>query len=317
MVAWILQFVNSFMVVLPIFLIIGAGYVLKRKLFIDEHFIDKVTRLVFWGCLPIMLFQKIAHSDFTKSFEIKVVVVCYVNIIFIFFISLLAAKILGLSKGGLGAFWQGSFRSNAAIVGLSVIVSTFPENSDEMLARAGIFMAFYIPILNVLAVLALLLPVRSQGTGRGLSSLGKQIILNPLIIGCGLGMVFSVFRLNLPGFMDKTLGFFSNMTLPLALLCVGGGLSFKSMRDQARLVAAANVIKLVLLPLCALIGLRMWGISGDMLVMVMIILCSPTAIASYVMARAMQADSRLAASIVMSSTVASLFSFTLWLTLLR
>ncbi len=54
-----------------------------------------------------------------------------------------------------------------------------------------------------------------------------------------------------------------------------------------------------------------------MLKLYIIIIGAPTAVASYIMARAMNADSSLAGSIVMATTLFSIFSLTFWLTIIK
>ncbi len=313
----ILQIYHNFIIVLPIFIVIGIGYVLKKKAFFNELLVDKITKLVFWGCLPIMLFQKIADSDFSQNLDFKVIGICYANLLIFFVFSLAVGKILGLSGGTLGAFAQGAFRANAAIVGLSVIVSAFPENADRIMAKAGIFMAFYVPPLNVLAVMALLIPMRQSSHTREWCKTGFQILMNPLIIGCLAGMIFSVFHLKLPLSLDQTLDLFSGMALPLALLSLGGGMSLTRLIGHWRVLTAANFIKLILMPLGAMGVLVGFGVSGDNLAAVMVLLAAPTAIASYPMARAMGADAELTTNIIMSTTIFSILTYPLWLTLWR
>ncbi|MFH1762377.1 MAG: AEC family transporter [bacterium] len=308
---------KNFLVVLPIFCIIGLGYVLKKKKFMDAVFMDKASKLVFWICLPVLLFQKIAQSDFGSNFNLQIILVCYSCLGLIFFISLFLGKLLGISGKSLGVFIQGCFRSNAAIVGLSVIINVFPDNSDEMIARAGIFIAFLVPPFNTLSVFALLLPGKDMKKKGELKKIILSVLYNPLIIGCFFGILFSVFKIGLPAWLNKAGGFLANMTLPLALLAVGGSFSFTRILGNMRLLIPVNIMKLIIFPAIIVLILRTLNVNADNLVIVTIIIASPTAIASYIMACAMKSDSELAGSIVMSSTVVSMFTFTFWLTIMR
>ena len=100
----------------------------------------------------------------------------------------------------------------------------------------------------------------------------------------------------------------------MALLSVGGILSFRKISKDIKPVSAVIFLKLFLLPFLSLITFKYFGVEGDMLKLYVIVTGAPTAVASFIMARAMKADSSLASSIVMATTLFSIFSLTFWLT---
>ena len=79
----------------------------------------------------------------------------------------------------------------------------------------------------------------------------------------------------------------------------------------------AASIKLLWLPLIAAALLIASGVRGQELGIGVLLAATPTATASYIMAHQMKGDAELAASIVMLSTLLSIFSYTLILYLLR
>lgn len=56
-------------IVLPIFLVIGLGYFLRRFGFLDEAFLHQTNRLIFYIALPLLLFYKIGTADFSANFN--------------------------------------------------------------------------------------------------------------------------------------------------------------------------------------------------------------------------------------------------------
>jgi len=51
-------------IVMPIFLIMAVGFVLKRTGMIDGHFISSANRLIYIVFLPVLVFEKIARSNY-------------------------------------------------------------------------------------------------------------------------------------------------------------------------------------------------------------------------------------------------------------
>ena len=79
-----------------------------------------------------------------------VVLYSVIAIVVIFGLGLVTAVLTTKKKNRRGVILQCSFRSNFAIIGLSLVANL---NGDEGLA--GIISAFSIPVFNILAVIAL------------------------------------------------------------------------------------------------------------------------------------------------------------------
>ncbi|MCK5914237.1 MAG: AEC family transporter, partial [Desulfuromusa sp.] len=84
-----------------------------------------------------------------------------------------------------------------------------------------------------------------------------------------------------------------------------------------KLAGLASTIKLALLPLLALLLLVPLGVTGSDLGIGILMAGTPAATATYIMAQQMKGDAELAGSIVMLSTLASAFSYTILLLLLK
>jgi len=303
--------------VFPVFLVIAIGAAARRYRFIDEPFVQTANSLVYYLLLPALLFHEIGTSDFRQSFSGPLVIGGYVATIAVFLLAFPLSRRLGLSPGERGAFIQGSFRANLAYVGLPIVFSAV---GGEGLRKAGIFLGFIVPLLNTLAILALLLPHKAGKSSEGWKSarqIALQIATNPIILSCFAGIAWSLFRIPLPGLLGKTLAILSSATLPLSLLCLGGSFSFERARSGVRTAATAAAMKIVLLTGIGIAAYRWLGLGGDDLRIGTIMLGCPTAVVTYVMASQLKGDPDLAATIVIVSTAASAFTITGWLVFLR
>lgn len=299
-------------IVLPVFLVIGLGSLLKNFKLLDETFLYQTNRLVYVVFLPILLFYKISQADFTTYFNAPLVIGSSLVIVAGFAVSYLYGILRQYAPDVLGSFSQGSFRGNLAYVGLAMCLNAYGEDG---LTRAGILMGFLVPVLNLFAILALTLPHKSRD--RSGANLVGQVLLNPLILASFLGIAWSFWSLPLPVILDRSLSIAAGLALPLALIAIGGSFSLKRIKGDLLLAGLASVIKLLLLPLLAYLLLAASGVTGTSLGIGILIAGTPAATATYIMAHQMKGDAELAGSIVMLSTLASALTYTVILLLLK
>lgn len=144
-------FLTSLNAILPIVLLILLGYVLKLVGFLNKNFIKIGNKFVFRVCLPCMLFVNI-YDKMNSFADIRwdVVVYSVVVICVIFALGLFTAVFTTKKNKRRGVILQCCFRSNFAIIGLTLV-----ERLGGDAGLAGIVSAFSIPIFNILAVISL------------------------------------------------------------------------------------------------------------------------------------------------------------------
>ncbi|MGB5195928.1 MAG: AEC family transporter [Candidatus Deferrimicrobium sp.] len=303
--------------VVPVFLVVAAGVVLRRYRFLDGGFIDAANSLVYYILLPALLFHEIGTTDFRQAFNGPLVAGGYIATLATFLLAFVASRALGLGPSETGVFVQGSFRANLAYVGLPIV---FNAVGHAGLRKAGIFLGLIVPLLNGLSIVALMAP-HGAGKGEGIaataSRIARQIAANPIIIACLAGIAWSAMKLPLPGMIDRTFRLLTPATLPLSLLCLGGSFSFERARKGFAVAATAAFLKGVVLTGIGIALYRWMGLSGEDLRIGAIMLGCPTAVVTYVMAARLRGDTDLAGTIVIVSTAASVMTITGWLFFLR
>jgi predicted permease len=302
--------------VFPVFLVVAVGALLRRYRFLDEGFINAANALVYYLLLPVLLFHEVSATEFREAFSGPLVIGGYAATLVTFFIAGIVSGSLRIGPGERGSFVQGSVRANLAYVGLPVVLNAVGQAG---LRKAGIFLGFIVPLLNTLAVIALMAP-HGSGKGKGIETAGRilrQLAVNPIILACIVGIAWSLLKLPVPTMARRTLQMLAPATLPLSLLCLGGSFSFERARRGVPLAVLSAFLKLVVLTGVG-IGLYRWmGLSGDDLRIGAIMLGCPTAVVTYVMAAQLSGDTDLAGTIVLVSTAASAFTITAWLFFLR
>ena len=302
---------NVIEIVLPVFLVIGLGYTIRRQGLVDGNFFVQVNQLVYYVCLPLLLIYKIAGADFATSFNFRLVIATSAAVACCFCIAYLYGKWRSFPAPIHGSFCQGSFRGNLAYIGLAIIFNAY---GDSGLTRAGILLGFLVPVLNFFAILALLLPQQQRTSIRGLV---KHIVMNPLILASLVGILWSYFHLPMPTILDRSLNIATGMTLPLALLSIGGSFSLKKLKGDVWKAALATTMKLLVLPLIAALLMLALNISGLDFAIGLLMAGAPTAVTTYVMACQMGGDGELAGTIVMMATGFSAVSYTVLLLCLK
>jgi len=302
---------NVIEIVLPVFLIIGLGYAIRRLGLVSGDFFSEVNKLVYYVCLPLLLIYKIAGADFSTSFNFRLVLATSAGVACCFAVSYLYGKWRSFPAPVHGSFCQGSFRGNLAYIGLAIVFNAY---GDIGLTRAGILLGFLVPVLNIFAIFALLLPQQQQTNSREII---KQLITNPLILASLAGLAWSYFKLPMPIILDRTLSIATGMTLPLALISIGGSFSLAKLKGDIGKAALATAMKLLFLPLITGALMLLLNVSGLDFAIGLLMAGAPTAVATYIMASQMGADGDLAGTIVMLATSFSAVSYTLLLLCLR
>ncbi|MCB1693196.1 MAG: AEC family transporter [Pseudomonadales bacterium] len=294
----------------PIFIIVLTGLALRRLGFIDDHFIEVSSRLVFSLCLPILLFTTITRIDLSATLDPGLVVFSLVASLFTFSLAWLAA-IMTAPTIDRGVLTQAAFRSNLGVIGLALCASAY---GNDGLALASILMAVLTVSYNILSVIVLSIYAE---TAPGVRKILIDIVRNPLIIAIAIALLFAVGNIPVPGVLRSTGEYLGRLALPLALLGAGAAMNLRTIRDSGAQTIIGTLLKTILLPGAVTAGAVAMGYSGTALGVVFLLFVSPTATASYIMVKSMGGNDRLAANLVMVTTLVGIFTTSLGLFLLR
>ena len=306
-----LVFVGS--ITLPVFSLVFIGMWLKWRNKIDDNFTAKASYIVFNLALPVLMFAAIVRTDirYVASFSL---ISFALSMAFISFVALwLGARYCSLKSEDLGVFVQASFRSNLGILGLAFCVTTF---AAQGLAIGALLLAVITPLYNILSIYALTHAVSMQAK-MNWPSLLKDVITNPLIVAILCALPLAYWQWQPPEIVMRSIDYLAAMTLPLALICIGGSLSLGALKARQQLSWLAVVIKLIVLPLLVGVSAYLAGFRGVELGCLVLMFASPTAAASFVMVRSIGGNHALAANIIALTTLVSLFTISIIIYLLK
>lgn len=290
-------FLHSLEVTLPVFAMVFLGIGLKRIAWIDSAFITTASALVFKATLPTLIFLSIIRADLHATFNPALLLFFALATIATFFISWLWAS-WRIPYADRGIYVQGAFRGNCGIVGLALAASMY---GDAGLSTGGLLLGVVIFCYNILSVIVL--AAYQPGERADWRSILTHISRNPLIIAVLLAIPFAWFGITLPGWLMISGDYFASLTLPLALICVGGTLSMSSLRNDRASAVGSSLMKMVSLPTLATVAAWLMGFRGLELGLLFLFFASPTAAASFVMVKAMGGNAKLAANIIAITTL--------------
>lgn len=292
----------------PLLMLAGLGALLRRIGFLSPAVLRETNRLLFWVALPATLFVETAEAEIQGDAALRVFLVLLAGMIACLILGYLAAWLLHVPRGALGAFVQGSYRSNLAYVGLPVVTLALAaangEPTQATKSLAVLALAFMVPIYNLTAVVVLLTARPAAGSpGQGLRQLLVALATNPLVLACAAGLLCALFGWKLPPVLRQTCATLGQMSTPLALLGIGASLTLPAVRHNLSRATAAALIKVGWAPAVGFLVASLLRLSPVELRVALIFLACPTASASYIMAEQLGSDGKLAANIIVLSTL--------------
>lgn len=304
-------------IVLPNLVLMGLGFFMQRRGEASQAFVDQASSFVFNYCLPCLLFFSVVDSEVEYAKQLTLIV-AGILVTFVLFIGAeLYAKHFVSKAADKGVFVQGIFRSNMAIIGLATVANAYGERG---LSIGAVYMGVVTILFNILAVITLSrVSKKVDDTWISRSTMIiKKLFTNPLIIALLAAFAYKALPLPpLTGVIHTIGDLLASVALPLALICAGASIDLKSMLHLSGLSMQASIGRIIIAPLIAIaVGLG-FGLSGMHLGVLFLMVASPTAAASYVMAKAMGGNDILAANILAFTTVVGMFGMAIGAAILR
>jgi predicted permease len=293
--------------IFPVFALIVLGYLLKKYNLTNDEYLKTSDKLVYFIFFPALLFWKIGGSS-SIAIDWLFCGAAISAIMVIYLLSGIALKVFKVPDFQAGSFSQSCYRFNTYI-GMAIIMNAL---GDEGVKHFGILIGFAIPLINFMAVSTLI-----WFSGRNFNAIQrsritvKAIVSNPLILACIAGILYARSVNYFPVFIDNALSLTTFITLPLALLSIGGSLALKNFKVHFKLSLVASVFKLVLLPITGYVFMKELNVPLIPFKVGMIFFTLPTSTAIYVLSSQLNSDTRLASASIVLSTIFSFFSLSI------
>ena len=299
----------------PVFLIIALGAVLRRILLKDPAHWAALEKLTYFVLFPALLVVSAVKADLSTVNVIAVAGALIGTVVVLSVLILILHKplITALAADGPGftSLFQGAVRWNTYIV-LAVAGGLYGAAGITIAALALVAM---IPVVNVIAVLVL-----ASFSGRHpptFAYVAEQLARNPYIWACSAGALLNATGFPVPKVILEFGDILGRASLALGLLVVGGGLILDRLKRPRAIVFASLALKLLVKPAIALALALAFGLSGTELVVVAITAAVPSAPNGYVLARQMGGDAPLLAEILTVQIIGAAITLPLVVTIAK
>lgn len=289
-----------FFTIWPLFALICLGFVMARSGFPAPAFWPAAERMNYFVMFPALLFSSLANAPIRDPEMLRLGGAAIATIL-IATLCLTGARWLRPQPAArFGPTLQGVIRFNTYL-GLAVITSVA---GPEGIARAAVYLAVAVPLVNVLSIMAL----TDGASGRQFLYLLKAIFRNPLILACLAGIAVALSEIGLPFGTGAFLGLLAQGSLPLGLLCVGAALQPEMLRRDMPALARSSAWRLLCMPALAFATAILFGLQGHEALILVTFSAVPAAPTAYILTRQLGGDGPLMAGIITSQTLLAVLS---------
>jgi malate permease and related proteins len=301
----------SLSIVLPLFINIIVGYSIKRiGLVKTSSFVD-FNNLTFNVLFPILIFNAIYTSRLEDFLNFRLMISLLIITLILFAYGQISSRIVSSDKSSQPVISHAMFRTNFLMIGIPIITSLF---GTVGVTTAFLLLSISNPIFNPLSVLNFELFDRKNIS---IKKIWLNIITSPLNIATLLGFIFLIFNIPLPNFILVSTSSLSAIAPTLALLILGGTLDLSKFKlfDKDFLFALIN--RLIIIPFVLLFVLLSLNFPPVEIAALVLFFATPVAVISFSFTLEYKANTDLASSLIVVSTLLSSLSLIALVTVMQ
>lgn len=288
----------------PVFALLVGGYLLKRSGFPGDSFWPSAEKFIYFICFPALLLTRLAEARFEGQIAADLVFAVVILLAIATLLLLVLQRVARFQGAVFTSVFQGGIRFNTYIA-LAIAAGILP---GQGMVYAAIIASIMIPLLNVLCVLVFALYQDDRPSPQRVL---LNIVQNPLILACVLGLILNLGGISLPGLVTDVLGLLAQIALPLGLLAVGAALKLDALRTTGVPLTLALLFRLVVMPVLALGSAGLMQLPVEAAQVLFVFAAVPSASAAYILARQLGGDAPLMAAILSGQTLAAMLSLPL------
>ena len=302
-------------VIVPVFVVIGFGYLAVWRGFFSNSNVEGLMKFTQNFAIPCLLFNAIAEIDLQSTFQVDLLAAFYSGA----FISFLAGVL-----GGRYIFareWEVCVAigfcclfSNSLLLGLAITERVY---GPEVLATNFVIVALHAPFCYGVGIFAMeIARNRSQKPSIIFKNVATAMFRNALVLGIIAGFVFNFYNLSLPKPVDDAVDMIVLVALPTALFGMGGVLyQYRPAGDVGPIIMVV-IISLLIHPSLVWMFGRALALDQNAFRSAVVTSAMAPGINGFVFANMYGHGRRVAASVVLICTAASILTVWGWLALL-
>lgn len=302
-------------VILPVFLVIGAGYLATRRGYFQAGHVDALMKFTQSFAIPCLLFRAIATLDLSASFDPRLLISFYTGAAICFSLGMIGARLIFRRD------WEDCVAigfcclfSNSVLLGLPITERAY--GADNLTGNYAII-AFHSPFCYGLGITVMEI-VRNKDAGgiATVKSVFSAMFKNVLILGIALGFVANLSGLWIPQAVDEALSLVIRAALPTALFALGGVLVQYRPEGDLRAIGFVCAISLMVHPALVWSMGTALKVQPDLFRSAVLNAAMAPGFNAYIFANMYGRAKRVAASSVLIATGSCILTVWLWLLIL-
>ncbi len=238
-------------VILPVFVLIFAGFVAARVRLISADGAKGLNDFVLYFCIPPLLFRTMQTVSLDAGSTLRVWGVYYSAVAIIWVIVALGARrVPGLGAvGGAGTAFAATF-GNLGMIGLAIAYLAF---GDEGLVTAALIIAIH--SANHWFFCTLWAEFALRGKGVAPLAVGASVVMtllkNPIVLALLAGAAWNASGLTMPAVGERLIALAGDAAIPAGLFALGLAVAAYPMRGNLAGIGTLIGLKMVVFPLTA------------------------------------------------------------------
>lgn len=299
---------NIFLAILPIFLVIGAGFGLAKLQIAKNRWNAPLNSFVYYVALPALIIQGFISLEIHTAALFGALAQSAIVILVAGLLCAALSKLIPVEPKTQATIFLTAIFGNTIFLGIPLaerLIPAIPQNAVATIAVVQFAIAL---------IVALLFLERGLLTTQKKSHLISHLVRNPLIISLFIGVIF----LFLPPIdlvektLDAPLRLLAQTASPLALFALGSFLAAHRLKSKIYLgVFLATAMKLVLLPLLFIVAAYLVHLDFDYASLNILLAATPTAVTAFVLTETYHLDSDLAVGVMLVTTILSIMTIPL------
>jgi hypothetical protein len=295
-------------IVIPVFGLVGLGYLAGRRAWIDRAGVRALSGFAFTFAIPALLFRSMAQMDLAGAVAWPFLLSYYLAAVAMFAAGTLASRWLfarTLAEAGIGGLC--SSYSNAVLLGIPLLLTAFGDRAGlPALLMVAFHSALMFPLVTVVVEIG-------RGQGARLRQIPiatvRGLVRNPILWGLGLGLLWNATGWPLPASLESLLRTLGQAAVPVALFAMGASLVGYRLGRLPLEPLTLSAFKLLAMPaLVFLLGRTVFGLEPLWLEVAVVMAALPAGVNVYVLGQQYDANAKGAAATVLLSTALSLIT---------
>lgn len=313
---------QTFWIVLPVFGLIGLGFLASWTRYLPEAIGEGLGDFVFMVAIPVLLFRTLATAHFPNLSPWPVWISYFGGVSICWALAdLTLRKVFGRdAKAGMIAGVSAGF-SNAVLLGIPLVYTAFGE---EGIVPLLLIVAVQLPVMMTVSTVLIDWADHRDGTAKGpasparmAKSIALNLVKNPLVIGIVAGSAWRAADLGYAGPLKVLGDQIAVAAVPCALFALGMSLTRYGVRGNVPPAVAIAVLKLVVKPAVVwILAAKVFAMPALWTTVATIVAACPTGVNAWLIANRFRTGHAISANSITLTSAASVITLSVWLWLL-